>query len=76
MNRFPYSWKLMAVVALLLLAPMVMPAISEQCTPPYCPHTCPDGWDCTIEWLYDWNNFCTAIALWGMGYTVIVCCNF
>lgn len=76
MNRFSYSWKLMAVVALLLLAPMVLPAINEQCIPPYCPQDCPDGWDCTAEWLTDWHNWCTALALWGMGYTVVVCCNY
>lgn len=67
---------LMAVVAILLLVPAMLPAVTNTCEPPYCPASCEGGYDCTQEWIWaDYNNMQLAMMLWMAGYNVTVCCS-
>ena len=65
------------VLVLIAIAIPAMLSATPSCEPPYCQGACPDNtYDCTEGWLMaSWSNFQTALGLWFMGYSILICCN-
>jgi hypothetical protein len=76
MKRTSVLHVLLAIVAVLLVAPATLSSY-QSCEPPQCPETCESGThDCTNEWCESsWEHWTTCMYLWANGYSVVVCCQ-